>query len=69
MMEATLGIILLVGLGLTIWQLIRNLNRQNKRLKSDLNTIVQRCENLSHLVKDLQEEIVKMESQQQLVEK
>jgi len=69
MMEALLGIILLVGLGLTMWQLAHRLNQQNERLKNDLDTIVQRCEKLTSLVSDLQDEIVKMESQQQLVEK
>jgi|19_taG_2_1085344.scaffolds.fasta_scaffold248273_2 type II secretory pathway component PulJ len=69
MMEAIIGIILLAVLGLSIWQIIRRLNQHNQRLQSDLNTIIQRCENLSGLVKDLQEEIMKMESQQQLVEK
>ena len=69
MMEALLGIVLLIGLGVTIWQLVSGLNEKNQRLKDDLDTVVQRCENLTRLVSDLQDEIVKMESHQQLVEK
>jgi AmiR/NasT family two-component response regulator len=69
MMEALLGIVLLIGLGVTIWQLVSGLNEKNQRLKDDLDIVVQRCENLTRLVGDLQDEIVKMESRQQLVEK
>ncbi|MBT5636953.1 MAG: hypothetical protein HOJ16_00045 [Candidatus Peribacter sp.] len=69
MMEALLGIVLLIGLGVTIWQLVSGLNEKNQRLKDDLDIVVQRCENLTRLVSDLQDEIVKMESHQQLVEK
>ena len=69
MMEALLGIVLLIGLGVTIWQLVSGLNEKNQRLKDDLDIVVQRCENLTRLVGDLQDEIVKMESHQQLVEK
>ena len=69
MMEALLGIVLLIGLGVTIWQLVSGLNEKNQRLKDDLDIVVQRCENLTRLVGDLQDEIVRMESQQQLVEK
>ena len=69
MMEALLGIVLLIGLGVTIWQLVSGLNEKNQRLKDDLDIVVQRCENLTRLVSDLQDEIVKMESRQQLVEK
>ncbi len=64
-----LGIVLLIGLGVTIWKLVHGLNEKNRRLKDDLNIVVQRCENLTRLVSDLQDEIVKMESRQQLVEK
>jgi len=64
-----LGIVLLIGLGVTIWKLVHGLNEKNRRLKDDLNIVVQRCENLTRLVGDLQDEIVKMESRQQLVEK
>lgn len=38
-------------------------------MKSDPNTVVQRCDNLTKLVSELQEENAKMESRQQLVEK
>ncbi len=64
-----LGIVLLIGLGVTIWKLVSGLNEKNQRLKDDLDIVVQRCENLTRLVGDLQDEIVKMESRQQLVEK
>ena len=64
-----LGIVLLIGLGVTIWKLVHGLNEKNQRLKDDLDIVVQRCENLTRLVGDLQDEIVKMESRQQLVEK
>ena len=64
-----LGIVLLIGLGVTIWKLVRGLNEKNQRLKDDLDIVVQRCENLTRLVGDLQDESVKMESRQQLVEK
>ena len=64
-----LGIVLLIGLGVTIWKLVHGLNEKNQRLKDDLDIVVQRCENLTRLVSDLQDEIVKMESRQQLVEK
>jgi|TARA_Y100000310_G_scaffold16592_1_gene16552 uncharacterized protein YoxC len=68
-METALLIVIFVGVGITMLQIIRSLNRANARLKSDLNTIVRRCENLTKMVRELQEEIVKMESRQQLVEK
>jgi uncharacterized protein YoxC len=68
-METALLIVVFVGVGITMLQIIRSLNRANARLKSDLDTIVRRCENLTKMVRELQEEIVKMESRQQLVEK
>ena len=54
---------------MTIWQLVSGLNEKNQRLKDDLDIVVQRCENLTRLVGELQDEIVRMESHQQLVEK
>jgi uncharacterized protein YoxC len=69
MMDIALLILIFVGVGITMLQTIRSLNRANARLKSDLNTIVQRCENLTQMVRELQEDIVEMESRQQLVEK
>ena len=68
-MELVLVIVITIGLMSIMLQGMSKLNQANSRLKSDLNTVVQRCENLTGLVKDMQEEIVKMESQQQLVEK
>jgi len=62
-------IILFVVFGLMMCQIIYTLSQINKRMKSDLNTIVQRCDNLTKLVSELQEENAKMESRQQLVEK
>jgi len=62
-------IILFVVFGLMMFQIIYTLSQINKRMKSDLNTVVQRCDNLTKLVSELQEENAKMESRQQLVEK